>query len=43
MFDHSGQQIVILDFLVVEKGGERLAVNKQRKQRFHMNGLNFKN
>jgi hypothetical protein len=37
MFDHSGYQIVIVipdHYLVVAKVRERLAVNKQRSQRF---------
>jgi hypothetical protein len=44
MFDHSGQQIVILTTvcLVVAKVGERLAVNKQRSHRFHMERFNLK-
>jgi lipopolysaccharide export system protein LptC len=29
-------------YLVVAKGRERLAVNKQRSQRFHMERLNLK-
>jgi hypothetical protein len=43
MFDHSGQQIVIeIHYLVVAKGRERLAVNKQRTHRFHMERFNLK-
>jgi hypothetical protein len=45
LFDHSGQQIVILKTvcLVVEKVRERLAVNEQRSHRFHMGRFNLKN
>jgi hypothetical protein len=43
MFDHSGQQIVIVATnLVVVKVKERLAVNKQRSHRFHMERFNLK-
>jgi hypothetical protein len=38
MSNHSGQQIVIL----TTKVGERLKVNKQRTQRFHMERFNLK-
>jgi hypothetical protein len=38
MFDHSGQQIVI----VITKVRERLAMNKQRSRRFHMKRFNLK-
>jgi hypothetical protein len=38
MFDHSGQQIVI----VLVKVWETLAVNKQRSHRYHMEMFNFK-
>jgi hypothetical protein len=38
MFDHTGQQIVI----VVAKVMQRLAVNKQRSQRFDMERFNLK-
>jgi hypothetical protein len=40
MFDHTGQQIVIL---VVTKVRERQAVNKLRSHRFHMERFNLKN
>jgi hypothetical protein len=44
MFDHSGQQIVIVTthYLVVVKVRERLAVNKQRSHRFDMERFNLK-
>jgi hypothetical protein len=44
MFDHSGQQIVIVTtvYLVVAKVKEGLAVNKQRSHRFRMERLNLK-
>jgi hypothetical protein len=35
MFDHSGQQIVIVTTMVVAKVRERLAMNKQRSQSLH--------
>jgi hypothetical protein len=43
MFDHSGQQIVIVTthYLVVAKVRERLAVNKQRSQRCNMERFNL--
>jgi hypothetical protein len=44
MFDHSGQEIVILTtiYLVLAKARERLAVNKQRSHRFHIKRYNLK-
>jgi hypothetical protein len=43
MFDHSWQQACDTDhYLVVAKVRERLAVNKQRSQRFHMEMFNLK-
>jgi hypothetical protein len=43
MFDHSGQWIAINDhYPVVAKVMERLAVNKQRSHRFHIERFNFK-
>jgi hypothetical protein len=43
MFDYSGQQIVILTIIWWwRKVRERLAVNKQRSQRLHMERLNLK-
>jgi hypothetical protein len=43
MFVLSGQQIVISGhYLVVAKVRERLAVNKQRTQRFDMERFNLK-
>jgi hypothetical protein len=42
MFDHTGQQIVILTTMVVAKVMERLAVNKQRSHRFHKERFNLK-
>jgi phosphomevalonate kinase len=44
MFHHSGQQIVIVttNYLVVTKVRERLAMNKQRSQRFLMERFNLK-
>jgi hypothetical protein len=41
MFDHSGQQIVILtnNTVILAKGKERLAVNKQSSHRFHLKKL----
>jgi hypothetical protein len=43
MFDHSGQQIVIVTTnLVVAKVRERLAVNKQRSQSIHMERFKLK-
>jgi hypothetical protein len=42
MFDHTGQQIVIVTNLVVVKFRGRLAVNKQRSQRFDMERFNLK-
>jgi hypothetical protein len=37
MFDHTGQQIVMLtQYLVAAKDRERLAVNKQKSHRFRM-------
>jgi hypothetical protein len=43
MFDHSGQQIMILTIIWWwQKSVERLAVNKQRSHRFHMERFNLK-
>jgi hypothetical protein len=41
MFDLSGQHIVILTTIWWWKVRERLAVNKQRSHRFHMERFNF--
>jgi hypothetical protein len=43
MLDHTGQQIVILTTLAEAKVREKLAVNKQRSHRFHMERFNLKN
>jgi hypothetical protein len=42
MFDHSGQQTVILNTIWWSKVRERPAVNKQRSQRFRMERFNLK-
>jgi hypothetical protein len=36
VFDHSGQRGCDIDYLVVAKVREKLAVNTQRSQTFHM-------
>jgi hypothetical protein len=42
MFDHSGQQIVIVTTMVVVKVRKRLAVNKQRSHSLHTDRFNLK-
>jgi hypothetical protein len=42
MFDHSGQQIVILTTIWWWPNFGRFAVNKQRSHRFHMERFNLK-
>jgi hypothetical protein len=42
MFNHLGQSIVIVTILVVAKFRERLAVNKQRSHRFHIERFSLK-
>jgi hypothetical protein len=42
MFDHSGQQIVILSIIWWWQVRERLVVNKQRSHRFHMEMFSLK-
>jgi hypothetical protein len=42
MSDRSGQQIVILTYLVVAKVRDRLVAGKQITYRFHMESFNLK-
>jgi hypothetical protein len=42
MFDHSGQQTVLMTTSGGGKIKERLAVDKQRSHRFHMERFNLK-